>query len=98
MYDMKLEVTDSKLIVDGNIKTSADSKRLKDAIATFLHNKNHLTIKVNNSLVITSEVLGYLIKLAKQDSINTTLKCGNPHLIELLENLNLKDSINIIKI
>jgi len=98
MYEMKLEVMDNELIVDGNIKTSADSKRLKDAIATFLHTKNHLTIKIKDSLIITSEVIGYIIKLVKQDKINTTLKCGNSHLIELLENLNLKDSINIIKI
>lgn len=98
MYEMKIEVTDSEIVVDGNIKSFSDSKNLKDAIALFMQNNNKIILNIKNSLIITSEVIGYLIKLYSKDRVNITIKCGNPHLVTLLDNLNLKDIISITEV
>ncbi|MDD3342902.1 MAG: hypothetical protein PHR87_04930 [Sulfurospirillaceae bacterium] len=87
------------ITVTGNIKTIVDGKSIKDAITLAAH--HHVGMPINlyikDSFIITSSVIGFLIKVSKVDKLPLQVIVSSNELYEMLSEMNLLDSINIKK-
>ena len=95
---MQIEASANNIIINGNIKTINDFQNIKSSIDSVVTSGKTITIKIVDSISITSSVIGYLNKLVLKDGVNITMLVGNEKLIELLEDLNLKSTFNARKI
>jgi len=91
---MQIETSTNNIIINGNIKTINDFQNIKSSIDSVVTSSKTITIKIVDSISITSSVIGYLNKLVLKDGVNITMLVGNEKLIELLEDLNLKSTFN----
>ena len=60
--------------------------------------QKNITLKLIDSISVSSSVLGYLTKLALKDGIDISLQVGNEQLIDLLDDLNLLKVLKVKKI
>jgi len=75
--------------ITGNIKSVSDFQSIKSTIDSIKNSSSTITIDIQDSISITSSVIGYLNKLVLKDSIDLNMKIGNEQLMNLLEDLNL---------
>ena len=75
--------------ITGNIKSVSDFQSIKSTIDAIKDSTSTITLDIQDSISITSSVIGYLNKLVLKDSIDLNMKVGNEQLIHLLEDLNL---------
>ncbi|MDD3463825.1 MAG: hypothetical protein PHW07_09395, partial [Sulfurospirillaceae bacterium] len=82
------------IVVKDNIKTPEDSKLIKSAIllANEKGNKN-IKIIIEDSFIITSSVIGFIVKSIKIDKMNIALAVKSDDLYEMLKEMNLIDEI-----
>ena len=73
----------------GNIKSVSDFQAIKSTIDTIKDSNSTIALDIQDSISITSSVIGYLNKLVLKDSIDLNMKIGNEQLMHLLEDLNL---------
>ncbi len=78
--------------ITGNIKSISDFQSIKSTIDTIKDSTSTITLDIQDSISITSSVIGYLNKLVLKDSIDLNMKVGNVELMNLLEDLNLKNT------
>ena len=89
--------TSTDIIISGNIKSISDTDNIKFAITTAWNKdeKNPINLKIDDSFIITSSVIGFLIKFIKKDKIPLTLYVKNEELYEMLEDMNLIEVLNV---
>ncbi len=75
--------------ITGNIKSVGDFQSIKSTIDAIKGSTSTITLDIQDSISITSSVIGYLNKLVLKDSIDLNMKVGNAQLMELLNDLNL---------
>jgi len=75
--------------ITGNIKSVSDFQSIKSTIDSITDSSSTITLDIQDSISITSSVIGYLNKLVLKDSIDLNMKIGNEQLMNLLEDLNL---------
>ena len=75
--------------ITGNIKSVSDFQSIKSTIDAIKDSTSTITLDIQDSISITSSVIGYLNKLVLKDSIDLNMKVGNEQLMHLLEDLNL---------
>jgi len=85
------------LTVTGNIKKPVHAEEIKTHLET-LKAERHVTIKIVDSISITSSVIGIFLKVIKKDGIALTVQVGNKHLYDLLNELNLLAVFNVRQI
>jgi len=95
---MQVTMSSNSITIDGNIKSVNDYQEIKTAANNLVDEHKEINIIIQDSLSITSSVIGYLNKLVLKDGIKITMKVGNSQLMELLEDLNLKRVFNARKI
>ncbi len=96
MIEIKSSSTTIKIV--GNIRGVEDLNEIRRSIESIkLSSKSKLSIEVVDSFAMPSAMIGYLMKLVQQDEIDLTLKIGDSRLIELLDDLGLKEIFNIKK-
>jgi len=95
---MELTHKNSTVEVKGNITTVADFDAIKETLEKVKMNTQTLTLKIHDSLVINSSLIGYLVKIINQDKIEISLLAGNEILFELLDDLGLANTFNLQKI
>lgn len=88
------------ITIIGNIKSIKDTDDIKSAIenAWDPHAMPPINIRIDNSFIITSSVIGFLIKFIKKDKIPLTLYVKNGELYEMLDDMNLVEALNVRKI
>jgi len=83
----------------GTIKTIADGQDIKDAVRKAFEQNNSYTINVyvKDSFIITSSVIGFLIKSIKIDKMALYVHVSSSELYGMLEDMNLIQSMNVRK-
>ena len=56
--------------IEGNIKSIGDFQKIKNCLDALISNNKSVTLKVINSISITSSVIGYLTKLVFKDKVH----------------------------
>ena len=86
--------------ITGNIKTIADGVSIKEAVAKAIHDSSiekPINLYIKDSFIITSSIIGFLIKVTNVDKIPLQVIVENQELYEMLSEMNLLTSINIQK-
>ncbi|MCD6191718.1 MAG: hypothetical protein J7K14_09315 [Sulfurimonas sp.] len=86
---MDISSSANEVTITGNIKSVNDFQSIKSTIDSIKDSTSTITIDIQDSISITSSVIGYLNKLVLKDSIDLNMKVGNKQLMLLLEDLNL---------
>ena len=86
---MEIKSLSKEIIITGNIKTMKDFQEIKACIDAEIRKRKDLTIKIVDSLSITSSVIGYFSKIINKDGINLNLSVGDDQLLNLIDDLNL---------
>ena len=87
------------VVVTGTIKTVSDTQAIKDAVLKA--NTSHLDVPIRlllqDSFIITSSLIGFLIKGIKMDHYALIVEGGSLELYEMLEDMNLIEIMNVRK-
>jgi len=95
---MEISVSSNTVVITGNIKTISDYQQIKENVDNLTKNHQHIIITIQDSISITSSVIGYLNKLVLKDKIDVEIKVGNAQLMELFEDLNLVSLFKVKKV
>jgi len=87
------------ITVLGTIKTIANAQAIKEAIRKTheQHPDTIINLVIKDSFIITSSVIGYVIKSIEMDKIALHVNVGSEELYEMLEDMNLIDVMNVRK-
>lgn len=100
-FKMSLKVVESDLSIDliihGNIKSVEDSTNLKNELSSLVGKLETrvLNLYIEDSFIITSSVIGNLVKLIQKDKVPLYIFVKNSDLYKLLENMNLITVLNV---
>ena len=81
--------------ITGNIKSVSDFQSIKSTIDSLKDSTSIITLDIQDSMSITSSVIGYLNKLVLKDAIDLNMKVGSEQLMHLLEDLNLTNTFKV---
>ena len=95
---MEISLSGSTATITGNIKSVSDYQKIKSTLDSFIANGNNVTLKIKDSISITSSVIGYFNKLILKDKVKFSLHVGNAQLMELLDELNLISVFHVQKV
>jgi len=95
-----MEVVNSAngITIQGNIKSVKDLQTIKESLDVLQKINSSIIVTIEDSITITSSVIGYFNKLVLKDKIDLQLKVGNSELIDLLTDLNLVQTFKVTKI
>lgn len=84
----------------GNIKSISDAQTIKDAITKAFQDDQQTMIElyIKDSFIITSSVIGFLVKAIKVDKMSLHVNVGSQELYEMLLEMNLIDTMNVRKV
>ena len=88
--NMEILIENNVVTINGNIKSIVDYQEIKLAIDTVIKEHKSLTVRIPESISITSSIIGYLNKLILKEKINLNMIIGNGQLLDLLDDLNLQ--------
>jgi len=86
---MNISSSSNIVTITGNIKSINDFQTIKSTMDSVKNSSSTITLDIQDSISITSSVIGYLNKLVLKDSIDLNMNIGNEQLMHLLEDLNL---------
>lgn len=96
-----MEVTkdgETEVTITGHIKTIEDYQKIKQVVNPMVDQHiRSLTVRVPESLSMTSSVIGYLLKLVYENNIVLQVFVKDERLLNLLEVLNLVTVFNVKK-
>jgi len=95
---MELKISNYVITINGNISSVSDFEKIKDNIEQLRTQYDKITLRIHDSLVINSSLIGYLVKIVKQDGMKVNLLAGNNILYELLDDLALSEILNLQKV
>ncbi len=92
-------VHNTTIMIEENIKSLADNDLIKTAIEDAWNANMDKTIEIHikDSFIVTSSVIGFLIKFIKKDKIPITLYISNEELYEMMDDMSLIQALNIKK-
>ena len=87
------------IFISGIIKTISDGQSIKEAVVrVFAQDSQQLIhIHIKDSFIITSSVIGFLIKSIKIDKMELSVYVYSNELFTMLEDMNLIESMNVRK-
>lgn len=94
---MDISASGNRVIISGNIKSVSDYQQIKGTLDVLTQNQKHIVIEIEDSISMTSSVIGYLNKLVLKDKIDIEIKVGDVQLMELFEDLNLVSLFKVKK-
>ncbi len=86
---MDVSVSGNSVTVKGNIKSVSDYQILKEKFEDLRQTHGTIFLNIEDSISITSSVIGYMTKLVQKEGIDLSIKVGNSSLYELFDDLNL---------
>ncbi len=97
-FNMDLSTSSNTITIEGNIKSISDFQKIKQSTEAIVKTHKSITIKIIDSLSITSSVIGYFNKLVLKDEIKIKMDIGNAQLMNLIKDLNLVSTFNASKV
>ena len=94
---MEISSSSNLVTITGNIKNVSDFQSIKSTVDSVKSSNSTIILDIQDSMSITSSVIGYLNKLVLKDSINLNMKVGNEQLMYLLEDLNLTATFKVTR-
>ncbi len=91
---MELETENTILHIRGTILSVSDFELIKAQIESIKKNKE-IVLKVYDSLVINSSLIGYLVKLINQEGVVIKIQAGQETLVELLTDIGLNQTFHV---
>jgi hypothetical protein len=90
------EVFGTKLVVEGLIKSVEDSATFKEALAQAYaaYPSEPIAVHIKDSFIITSSIIGTLLKMIKKDNVKISMFIYQNDLFELIQKLNLVELLN----
>ena len=87
------------IIVTGTIKPIANAQAIKEAIskAHQQHPDTIINLMIKDSFIITSSVIGFLMKSIKMDKMNLYVNVGSEELYTMLDDMSLIEVMNVRK-
>jgi anti-anti-sigma regulatory factor len=81
----------SLVSVIGNIKSASDATMIRTAIQKLANEQMEkpIVLDIKDSFIITSSVIGALVKFINKDKLDIRLNIGNPELYAMLEEMEL---------
>jgi len=95
---MDIFVTSNTMTIHGNIKSIDDHRKIKEKMDELVKTNKHVILNIQDSISITSSVIGYFNKLVLKDNIDLHINIGNEQLMELFEDLNFVSLFHAKKI
>ncbi len=95
---MQLENDSNIISIKGNITSVSEFEDIKQNLENMRTKHKNLILKIYDSLVINSSLIGYLVKIVNQDGVHINLQAGNAILYELLDDLGLAKTLNLQKL
>lgn len=95
---MELQNENNIVSVKGNIASVSDFDLIKQKVEEVKSKHHNIILKIYDSLVINSSLIGYLVKVVNQDGITINMQVGNEILFELLDDLGLITTFNLQKL
>ncbi len=95
---MEIKSSSNTITITGNIKSVSNFSQIKSLVDSIITQNKSVTIKIVDSLSMTSSVIGYFNKLILKDKIDITMLIGNEQLMNLLTDLNLASTFNVRKL
>ena len=96
---MEITVQGNHITIDGNIKTPENYLTIKNTVQTIIDKgADSIVFSINNSLSMTSSVIGYLMKVVKVDKVHLSVYVGDERLMELMEELDLIDVFGVKRV
>lgn len=88
-----------KINVKGIIKTIEDSANFKKAISDIAAKEPSASIEIHilDSYIITSSIIGQVLKIIQKDGVKISIYAYNKDLYELIDKLNLVSLLNARK-
>lgn len=82
----------NELTILGNIKTIDDYQAIRTATMALVNGgSTQIVYVMQDSLAMTSSVIGFLVKLVRHDKIQVSIQVHDIRLLELLEELALTE-------
>lgn len=99
MENMEVKTTgESEITVVGNIKTIEDYQAIKTMVKNMVDKgKQTITVKIPDSLSMTSSVIGFFLKLIYGDNVKISMYVKDERLYNLLDVLNLVTVFDVKK-
>jgi len=94
---MNISATSNIVTITGNIKSVRDYQEIKESIDSIIVSNKSLIITIEDSISITSSVIGYFTKLVQKEGIDVSIKVGDASLMELFDDLNLVSLFKVRK-
>jgi hypothetical protein len=92
---MEISNSGSTVTITGNIKSIGDLQQIKSSLDDLTIENKSITLKIINSISITSSVIGYFTKLIYKNNIHISMQVGDIRLYELLDELSLVSQFNV---
>jgi len=100
--DLVTKKSGGNVVIDvvGNIKSISDGQAIKDAIKKAYQDNQQASIDlcIKDSFIMTSSVIGFLIKSIKVDKMFLHVNVGSQELYEMLLEMSLVDAMNVRKV
>ncbi|MBQ3033998.1 MAG: hypothetical protein IJD28_06430 [Deferribacterales bacterium] len=96
--DIEIKGT-NEIVLSGNIKSLKDYQNIKQTVTDMIAGGvDNIIIKTPESFSITSSVIGFFMKVIFQDHVKITLYVSDPRLFNILEDLQLIETFNVIRV
>jgi len=95
---MDILASSNRVTIKGNIKSIQDYQKIKDVIDEIAKTNKHITLNIEDSISVTSSVIGYFNKLVLKDNIDLQINVGDEQLMELFQDLNLVSLFKMKKV
>ena len=89
----------NKMVIKGLIKSVEDSAYFKEVMLEMLGTPSKaLSIYIEDSFIVTSSIIGYILKAINIDKADITLYVHEDDLYKLLSQLNLLEQLHVKKV
>lgn len=95
---MNVRVEGDNVFIEGLVRGNSEVAEIKSVISNLISSNKVVTIQFENSYVIPSSLIGFLLKVIHDDKINLNVKVKQKELYELLDRLNLVSALKVSKV
>jgi len=95
---MECKAIGNHIKINGNIKSISHFQEILQQVETLKNNYKELEIHILDSISLTSSVIGYFSKLVHADKLRLKVLVSNSQLYELLEDLDLLETLQVQRI
>jgi hypothetical protein len=95
---MDVLTSGNNITIKGNIKSVSDYQVLKEKLEDLRQTHGSILLTIEDSISITSSIIGYLTKLVQKEGIDLSIKVGDGSLYELFDDLNLVTLFKVKKV